>query len=68
MMNASARQVVSPLAFTTLMVCGSTKLAMPLSSVMPLRESCACVTSISFLITCWTLKERSAMVIFSFTR
>jgi hypothetical protein len=55
-------------ALSTLTVCGSTNEAAPFSSVIPLRESCACVTSISFLITCWTLNDRSAMVIRSFTR
>jgi len=38
------------------------------SMSMLLRESCAWVTSISVLMTCWTRKARSDMVIFSFTR
>ena len=44
------------------------KVAVPISISILLRESCACVTSISVLITCWTRNDRSAIVIFSFTR
>ena len=40
----------------------------PWTTSMPLRDSCASVTSISVLITACTRKARSDMVIFSLTR
>ena len=57
-----------PREFVTLMWFASSKLAIPTSISMLLRESCASVTSTSVLITCWTRNARSDMVIFSFTR
>ena len=44
------------------------KCATPWTMSMPLRESWASVTSTSVLMTAWTRKARSAMVIFSLTR
>ncbi len=66
--DAVGFEVVSACGPSTRTWCGSTKRAMPWTTSMPLRESWASVTSTSVLMTAWTRKARSAMVIFSLTR
>ena len=58
--------VPSPAATAT--VCSSTKPAVPWSSATRLRESWSRTTSISRATTWWLRRERSSMVMFSFTR
>ena len=59
---------LEPRTLVIRIVLGVLKLATPVRTSMPLRESCAVVTSISVLMTCWTRKAKSAMEIFSLTR
>jgi hypothetical protein len=57
-----------PLASTTVSVCGSANLPVPVTSVTRLRESWLRITSISRPITCWVRVDRSATVMSSLSR
>ena len=64
----SAATSLEPRELVTSIVCGSWNVPVPVITSTPFRDSCACVTSISVLITCCTRNDRSAIVIFSLTR